>query len=80
MSKVNGKKVLAATAHGIVHTAKLGQIGPVLSTTDTGSKVKSMEIDEPFLVVNAEVQGKKQTIYVSLTNVSHLVLDETNSK
>jgi hypothetical protein len=81
MSKNNGKSVDYARAHGVIFVPNSGQFGPELETTSAGSRVVSMEIDEPFLTVTIKDQNKKLVVLpIPLANMSHLRLAPTVEK
>lgn len=79
MSKVDGKKVSYAVAHGTLFIPNThGQFGPTLTVGGT-SKVNDMVVDEPFLLLTIkDTKGQDLCVPVPLTNFSHMVVD--NSK
>ncbi len=79
MSKINGQKVIMASMHNGIFIPGIGEIKKEVSTTSTGSKVKSLTIDEPFLILEV-LEDKSRRIYtvpVPLTNFASLVLEST---
>jgi hypothetical protein len=84
VSKNNGKSVDYARTHGPIFVPNSGQFGPELDTLSAGSRVVSMEIDDPFLtvVIKESKSQKLVTIPIPLSNLSHMRLSsiEKNSK
>jgi hypothetical protein len=81
MSKNNGKSVDYARTHGPLFVPNSGQFGPELDSTSSGSRVVSMEIDEPFLTVTIKDKvNKLVTIPIPLANLSHMRVAPTVEK
>lgn len=78
-------KVRFAVLHNVMFIPEkhggCGQAGPTLEPgpVNRGS-IKSMIKNDSELVVIMERTNKETTVCIPLTNVSHMVLDETNSK
>lgn len=83
MSRLNGKEVLYAVAHGTIKVPDAAQVGPTLSSKAGASNpaVKMTIVDEDIRLELTNVSSKKKTvIYVPKTNFSHFqVVDETNN-
>lgn len=75
MSEINGKRLRYGAVTGPLFVEGIGQFGPSLSTTATGSKVTKMTVDEPWVIVEMKDQvGKTVTVPVPLTSFTHTVL------
>jgi hypothetical protein len=59
MSEFNGKKVFMATLHEPTFIEGAGQIEATINTTSAGCKVKSMTVDEPFVVLDLQDKAKR---------------------
>lgn len=76
MSSLNGKSIRFAKLHGVLFIPNVGNIGPTLSSTASGSeKATPMRIEVPFLVVTViEPKTKHEVeVFVPLEFVTHLV-------
>lgn len=82
MSKLNGKELSYAVMHGTVHVPEVGQIGKTLSATATAEyRAVKMTVDEPYVIVEAAVKGKKSvSINIPIVNFSHMVVKEDLAK
>lgn len=82
MSKLNGKELSYGVMHGTVHVPNMGQIGPVLtSTNDAMHKTVKMTVDEPFVILEVPIKnGRPMTVNVPIVNFSHMVMKEDLAK
>lgn len=76
MSKLNGKKLQAATMHQNIFFPNVGEIKKELTNVDSGlNKAVDMVIDEPFILVTTKNKANKPVIIpVPITNFTHMVL------
>ncbi len=75
-SSLNGKKLNFAVTAGTLFVQGAGQFGPTLSTQTTGTKVISMTIEEPWVVVHLKgEQGKTFKTAIPITSFTHTVLE-----
>lgn len=74
-SGINGKQLKYGALTGPVFVDGVGQFGPTLSLASTGSKVKKMTVDEPWVLVEMEDKvGKTVIIPIPYTAFTHTVL------
>lgn len=74
-SALNGKQLSFAVTTGPLFVEGAGQFGPTLSTKNTGTKVISMTIEEPWVLVEVKGdQGRTLSAAIPLTSFTHTVL------
>lgn len=74
-SALNGRQLSFAMATGPLFVEGAGQFGPTLSTKTTGTKVISMTIEEPWVLIEVKgEQGRTLSAAVPLTSFTHTVL------
>lgn len=82
MSKLNGRQLSYAVAHGTIKVPNAAQIGPTLSDTlSPNGKAVKMTIQDNLVVIElpSNVPGKPEHIYVPLTNFSHFTVKAESS-
>lgn len=82
MSSINGRQLSYGVLHYGIHTAETGQLGPRLGIVgDQAMKpVKSLVVDEPFIMVTVEVKGRSHVLPVPITSFTHMVLLPEDNK
>lgn len=77
MSKLNGKKLSFARIVAPAFVPNFGELKGDLQTSTPGTKVLSMTVDEPFIMVDVKDKlSQSLTIAVPLTSFSHVVAEK----
>lgn len=74
MSNIDDKQLTYAVTKGSVHVPGIGQFGPTLSLSATGTKVIKMTVSEPVVLIDAKAEGGKvMSLAVPITYFTTMV-------
>lgn len=76
-SAINGKELSYGAIVAPVFVNGVGQFGPTLDVTSTGTKIVSMTVSEPWVLVKMKNKVNKTIVIpIPCTSFTHTVLKE----
>lgn len=75
MSSYNGRKVLFAKLHSVIHVPNIGQFGPTLTDAGDGANKAVSMVMVGNDIIEATVRGSKTVISIPTLNCTHFVLE-----